>query len=205
MGFFDTVKEKANALASDAGRASKVTAAQARVIVLQSDVRKAERELGHAAFELIGRGELEPTGMADAAARLREAHQALSDKEAEIAAIRAAAGDPQAAADAAGQATTAAEPAPVPEAPGGTSGGGEAGAVADAVAAEAPAAKKPARKPAPRKAAAKSAVAKSAAKKAGGADKTGSAKPAPKKTGGAKAASKSAGGGTRKKPPASSA
>jgi hypothetical protein len=200
MGFFDTVKEKANALASDAGRASKVTAAQARVIVLQSDVRKAERELGHAAFELIGRGELEPTGMADAAARLREAHQALSDKEAEIAAIRAAAGDPQAAANAAGQATTAAEPAPVPEAPGGTSGGGEAGAVADAVAAEAPAAKKPARK-----AAAKSAVAKSAAKKAGGADKTGSAKPAPKKTGGAKAASKSAGGGTRKKPPASSA
>ena len=98
MGFFDTVKDKANALASDAGRASTVTAAQARVVVLQREVRKAERELGHAAFDLIERGELEPAGAAEAAARLREAHRALSDKEEEIAAIRAAAGDPHAAA-----------------------------------------------------------------------------------------------------------
>jgi len=97
MGFFDTVKEKANALASDAGRASRVTAAQARVVVLQNEVRKAERELGHAAFDLIECGELEPAGTAEAAARLREAHRALSDKEAEIAAIpeeKATARDP---------------------------------------------------------------------------------------------------------------
>jgi len=56
MGFFDTVKAKAGALASDAGRAGKVTAAQARLVVLQNDLRKAERELGHQTFALIERG-----------------------------------------------------------------------------------------------------------------------------------------------------
>jgi len=56
MGFFDTVKEKASGLASDAGRASKVTAAQARVVVLQNEIRKAERELGHTVFDLVERG-----------------------------------------------------------------------------------------------------------------------------------------------------
>jgi len=212
MGFFDTVKDKANALASDAGRASKVTAAQARVVVLQSEVRKAERELGHAAFDLIERGELEPAGAAEAAARLREAHRALSDKEEEIAAIRAAAGDPQAAAGAAGKVTTA-EPAPAPEAPGDTSAGGEAGADTGPATTEAPAAEQPARKPAPRKAAAKAPLAKPGAKKAGGARKTGADKTAAEKAGGAKttgkpaarkAAGKSAGGSVRKKPPASS-
>jgi hypothetical protein len=200
MGFFDTVKEKANALASDAGRASKVTAAQARVVVLQNDVRKAERALGHAAFGLIERGELEPAGMAEAAARLREAHQALSDKEAEIAAIRGAAHDPQA--EAAGEVTVAAEPEPADETAGGEAAGGEAGADAGAAAAEAPAAKKPARKPA-----AKAPAAKPAANKAGGAKtagKTGAGKPAAKKTSGTKPAGKPAGGGGRKKPPASS-
>ena len=65
MGFFDALKEKANAVASDAGRAGKVTAAQARAVVLQSDVRKAERELGHVAFDLIERGELEPLTFLD--------------------------------------------------------------------------------------------------------------------------------------------
>ncbi len=184
MGFFDTVKEKANALASDAGRASKVTAAQARIVVLQNEVRKAERELGHAAFDLIERGELEPAGAAAAAARLREAHRALSDKEAEIAAIRAAAGDPQAAAgDAqaaavdAGDDTTAVPSEPADETSGGESAGGGAGADTGGVA-EAPAAKKPARKPA-----AKPAAAKPAAKKTGGAGKSGSAKTAAKRGG----------------------
>ena len=206
MGFFDTVKEKANALASDAGRASKVTAAQARVVVLQNEVRKAERELGHAAFDLIERGELEPGGAAAAAARLREAHRALSDKEAEIAAIRAAAGDPQAAADNAGEVTIAAEPKPADEAEGGESPGGGAGTDTDGDAAEAPAAKKPARKATPRKPAAKAPTGKPAAKKTGGAGKTGAGKPAAKRTGGTGTAGKPAGGtgGARKKPPASS-
>ena len=59
MGFFDTLKAKAGALASDAERAGKVTAAQARLVVLQNDLRKAEREFGHGAFALIERGELD--------------------------------------------------------------------------------------------------------------------------------------------------
>jgi hypothetical protein len=202
MGFFDTVKEKANALASDAGRASKVTAAQARVVVLQNNVRKAERELGHAAFDLIERGELEPAGMAEAAARLREAHQALSDKEAEIAAIRAEADGPQAAADAVGDAGAAGEPTPLDEATGGDSAPGDAAGVdARAATAEAPAAKKPARKTPPRTPATKAPTPKPAAKKASGASKADSPKTTAKKTGGSKPASKPA---ARKKPPASS-
>src|SRR5665811_2062363 len=85
MGLFDTVKLKANALAADAERAGKVTAAQARTVVLQNDIRKAERELGHGAFSLIESGELAHPDLEAAAARLREARQVLHDKEAEIA------------------------------------------------------------------------------------------------------------------------
>ena len=201
MGFFDTVKEKASGLASDAGRASKVTAAQARVVVLQNEIRKAERELGHTVFDLVERGDIEHAGVVDAAARLREAHRALSDKEAEIAALRAHAGDPQAAADAAPEAADAAgaggpaaagEPAADP----GAAGEGEAPV------ARAPAAKKPARK----------ATARRPAAKAEAASEAGSAKAAGKKRGGSKAttrktaATKTPAGkpAAAKKPPASS-
>ena len=95
MGLFDTVKLKANALAADAERAGKVTAAQARTVVLQSEIRKAERELGHAAFSLIESGEIAHPELEAAAARLRDARQTLKDKEAEIAGLRrgAEAGD----------------------------------------------------------------------------------------------------------------
>ena len=66
MGFFDTVKDKAGALAADTQRAGKVTAAQARLVVLQNDLRRAERELGHAAFVLAERGELDHAELAHA-------------------------------------------------------------------------------------------------------------------------------------------
>ena len=66
MGFFDTVKDKAGALAADTQRAGKVTAAQARLVVLQNDLRRAERELGHAAFALAERGELDHPDLAHA-------------------------------------------------------------------------------------------------------------------------------------------
>ena len=88
MGLFDTVKLKANALAADAERAGKVTAAQARTVVLQNDIRKAERELGHSAFSLIESGVITHSDLEAAAARLREARQALTDKEEEIAGLR---------------------------------------------------------------------------------------------------------------------
>jgi hypothetical protein len=88
MGLFDTVKLKANALAADAERAGKVTAAQARTVVLQNDIRKAERELGHSAFSLIESGEISHPDLEAAAVRLRDAHQALKDKEAEIEELR---------------------------------------------------------------------------------------------------------------------
>ena len=88
MGLFDTVKLKANALAADAGRAGKVSAAQARTVVLQNDIRKAERELGHSAFSLIESGAIAHPDLEAATARLRDARQALADKEAEIEALR---------------------------------------------------------------------------------------------------------------------
>ena len=156
MGLFDTVKLKANALAADAERAGKVTAAQARTVVLQNDIRKAERELGHGAFSLIESGELAHPDLEAAAARLREARQVLHDKEAEIARLRhgAEAGDeaaPAPADEAAGPAPERAETAaPEPAA--------EAAAPVEAAAgaAKKPAAKRrapAAKKPAPKKAA----------------------------------------------------
>jgi len=160
MGLFDTVKLKANALAADAERAGKVTAAQARTVVLQNEIRKAERELGHAAFSLIESGEIAHPELETAAARLREARQALKDKEAEIARLRhgAEAGDEAAPAPERAE-TGAPEPAaaaPIAEAP-------PAAETAPPVEAAAGAAKKPtarrrvpaAKKPAPKKAATK--------------------------------------------------
>jgi hypothetical protein len=149
MGLFDTVKLKANALAADAERAGKVTAAQARTVVLQNDIRKAERELGHGAFSLIESGEIAHPDLEAAAARLREARQALEDKEAEIARLRgrAEAGDEVAPAPAAAiaEAPPAAETAPPVEAAAGA-------AKKPAAKRRAPAAKKPAaKKPTSRK------------------------------------------------------
>jgi hypothetical protein len=117
MGLFDTVKLKANSLATDAERAGKVTAAQARTVVLQNEIRKAERELGHAAFSLIENSEIAHPDLDAAATRLREARLALKEKEEEIAELRhgAAVDDPAAAAPAAA-ATAPAEDAAAPAA-----------------------------------------------------------------------------------------
>ena len=106
MGLFDTVKLKANALAADAERAGKVTAAQARTVVLQNDIRKAERELGHSAFSLIETDAIAHPDLEAAAARLRVARQALKDKEAEIAELRHGADAGDAAAPAPAEAAT---------------------------------------------------------------------------------------------------
>jgi hypothetical protein len=88
MGLFDSVMAKANALAADAERAGKVAAAQARIVALQNDVRKAERELGKAAYALIEQGEPLHPDLEAAAVTLLEAHEALREKESEIAALR---------------------------------------------------------------------------------------------------------------------
>ena len=173
MGLFDTVKLKANALAADAERAGKVTAAQARTVVLQNDIRKAERELGHSAFSLIESGEIAHPDLEAAAARLREAWQVLKTKEAEIAGLRhgAAAGNDAAPAPA-DEAAGPAAAAPIAEAP-------PAAKTAAPVEAAAGAAKKPAAKrPAP--AAKKPPADKPAAKKAP-AKKAPADKPAAKK------------------------
>lgn len=88
MGFLDTVKQKANALAADAGRAGKFTALQTRLVVLESDARKAERELGREAFALIETGELRHPRLDVPASHVREAVAEIAAKEAEIAALR---------------------------------------------------------------------------------------------------------------------
>ena len=187
MGLFDTVKLKANALAADAERAGKVTAAQARTVVLQNDVRKAERELGHSAFSLIESGEIAHPDLEAAAARLREARQVLTNKEAEITGLRrgAEAGDeaapapsnevpgpaPQSAETEAAAAPIAEAP-PVPEtaAPVETAAGAAKKPAAERAA---PVAKKPA---ATKPAAAKKPAAKKAAPKKPAATKPATAK-----------------------------
>jgi hypothetical protein len=88
MGFFDSVKDKAGALAADAERAGKVTAAQARLVVLQSDLKKAERELGHAAFSLIERGDPVHPELAHVIERVRATAAEVRAKEREIAELR---------------------------------------------------------------------------------------------------------------------
>ena len=154
MGLFDTVKLRANSLAADAERAGKVTAAQARTVVLQNDIRKAERELGHSAFSLIESGEIAHPDLEAAAARLREARQVLTNKEAEIAGLRrgAEAGDEAAPAPANGAAgpapqsaeTEAPAAAPIAEAPGAAETAAPVEAAAGAAKRPVPAAKKPA-------------------------------------------------------------
>ncbi len=117
MGFFDTVKGKAGALAADAERAGKVTAAQARLVVLQNDLKKAERELGHAAYALAERGELDHPDLTHAIERLRETSAEVLAKEAEIAALRGEA-TPAETTAAAGVETAPAAPTPEPAASG---------------------------------------------------------------------------------------
>jgi len=188
MGLFDTVKLKANALAADAERAGKVTAAQARTVVLQNDIRKAERELGHSAFSLIESGEIVHPDLEAAAARLREAWQVLKTKEAEIAGLRhgAAAGNDAAPAPA-DEAAGPAAAAPIAEAPPAAKTAAPVEAAAGAAkkpAAKrpAPAAKKPpADKPAAKKAPAKKAPADKPAAKKAPAKKAPADKPAAKK------------------------
>jgi len=92
MGFFDTVKEKAAAIAGDAERAGKVTAAQARLVVLQNDLRKAERELGQAVMALVEAGETVPPQLAATVASVQATLAEIRAKEAEIAALRTPAG-----------------------------------------------------------------------------------------------------------------
>lgn len=89
MGFFDTVKSKAGDLAADAERAGRVTAAQGKVAVLQQDLKKAERELGHKAFALAARGELDHPELTLAIERVRAAQGAIDAKESEISGLRA--------------------------------------------------------------------------------------------------------------------
>lgn len=89
MSILDTIKGKAGELAEDAERAGKVTAAQVRLKSLQGDVDKAFTQLGREAFELIEKGEVSHAGLEAAVTRVRAAKQAVADKEAEIAALRA--------------------------------------------------------------------------------------------------------------------
>jgi hypothetical protein len=192
MGLFDTVKLKANALAADAERAGKVTAAQARTVVLQNEIRKAERELGHSAFSLIESGEISHPDLEAAAARLRDARRTLTDKEAEIAGLRrgAEADDDAASAPAAEApapssergAAKAPEKAVTPDDPPVT--GTEAPVEVAASAPKKPAAKRrapAAKKPAPKKAEATKPAAKksSATKKPHAAKKPPAAKTPP--------------------------
>jgi len=89
MGFFDSIKDKAEDLAGDAERAGKVGAAQVKLKSLQGDVKEAMEKLGGEAFELIEKGELAHPGLEAATAKVRDAKKIVADKEAEIKKLKA--------------------------------------------------------------------------------------------------------------------
>ena len=107
MGFFDKVKEKAGEIADDAGRATKVAQAQMKLKSLQGEVEAAKKELGDVAFQLVAGGELAHAGLEAPVAKIREALGRVADKEAEIAAIKAAGATPESDAPAAAEAPQA--------------------------------------------------------------------------------------------------
>lgn len=181
MGFLDTVKEKASTFAADAERAGKVTAAQARLLVLQNDLRKAERDLGHVAAALIEAGAIVHPDLGISADRVRESRDAVCAKDAEIAALRAAGTTGAASAPATGTAPPASE---------------EAAPAAEEIAVAVPAAEEPpAEKTARKRAARKPAAKKAPPKKTGGGAKPAGGKPAARKPAAKKPAAR--------KPPAS--
>jgi hypothetical protein len=189
MGLFDTVKTKASELAADAERARKIAAAQTRTVVLQNEIRKAERELGHATFALIERGEIAHPDLEHTATALHDARRALKDKELEIAALRGEPDESDSATAAAGDAQTA--PAADTAAPAAEAPPAEPPAPAKKPATRKPATAKPAaRKPATAKpAAAKKSSPKAATPKPMAAAKPGAAKgAAAKNQAGSKAA-----------------
>lgn len=142
MGFLDTVKGKAGAIVAEAERAGKVTAAQARLVVLQNDLRKAERELGHTAFTLAQGGDLDHPGLSRAIERLRDITAEVLAKEAEIATIRGRTLEQPAAAPSAGPVRAGESPVPYAATP------------PDTPAADTPAAPTPSAKAAAKKSAA---------------------------------------------------
>jgi hypothetical protein len=89
MGFLDTVRSMAGDLAADAERAGRYTAAQTKLVGLQQDLKKAERDLGRTAMDLIERGELSHPELTEIAERVRSTRTAIQDREAEIAGLRA--------------------------------------------------------------------------------------------------------------------
>lgn len=89
MGIFDTIKDKAGDLASDAERAGKVGAAQVKLKSLQGDVKDALGELGGEAFKLVEKGELTNPGLEAVIAKVRDAKKLVADKEAEIEKLKA--------------------------------------------------------------------------------------------------------------------
>jgi hypothetical protein len=88
MGFFDTVKAKAGDLAEGAERAGRVGAAQTKLAMLQNDLKKTERELGHQVFAFAERGEFDHPELTAALSRVRAARDAVAAKEVEIAGLR---------------------------------------------------------------------------------------------------------------------
>lgn len=94
MRFFDTAKAKASDVAVDAERTGRLAAARIKLIALQNDLKKAERELGQATFEMIERRSPDQQALTAAIARVQAAHAAITAKEAQIAELRAQAEAP---------------------------------------------------------------------------------------------------------------
>lgn len=103
MGLFDEIK-KVGSKAGDAvsegaakvGKLSQVEVERRKLKSLQDEVADAQREMGAVVDELVERGELSHPALDAHRARISEAQARVADKEVEIAALKAEAGQTEA-------------------------------------------------------------------------------------------------------------
>ena len=102
MGLFDDIKKAGSAAgsavsegAAKAGKLSQVETERRKLKSLQDELASAQREMGAGVYELMRRGELSHPALDAPRAIISEALAQVSDKQAEIAALKADVGPTQ--------------------------------------------------------------------------------------------------------------
>lgn len=89
MGFLDKMKETAGDIADDTVRAGKLAQAQLKLRSLQGELDAAIKEFGTVAHGLFATGAIAHADLDGPGRRIAVAEQAIVDKNAEIAALKA--------------------------------------------------------------------------------------------------------------------
>lgn len=89
MGVIDNIKKAGSTVSKEAGKFSQVQLQQRKLRALQGDVARAEQDMGGLVFDLVERGDLAHAALDAPQARIREAVALVTEKEAEIAKLKA--------------------------------------------------------------------------------------------------------------------